>query len=299
MIEKILVIGGTGFIGFNFLKRLSKKKYQVYSISKKKVVYSKKIKNVKYLISDIKKINQLKKIQKKFDHIINLSGYVDHKNKKENDACHFQGTKNLIKVFYTKKLKSFIQIGSSLEYGKLKSPQKEKSVCKPVSIYGISKYKASKFIQEIGKKKNLPYIILRAYQVYGPYQKNDRLIPQTINACLKNKKFNCTSGNQLRDFIFIDDFCDLILKVIKKNKIRQKIFNIGSGKPISVKFIIKKIKYLTNKGSPCFGEISMRPDELLELYPSIKKIKKTFNWTPKISLNKGLKKTISFYEKQK
>ncbi len=298
MKEKILVIGGTGFIGSHVLKNLSKKKFILFSLSKKKKTNLKKIKNVKYIFKDITKINLLKKINENFDHIINLCGYVDHSDKKKNDLFHFQGTKNAVRAFNSKNLKSFIQIGSSLEYGRLKSPQREKKKCKPIGIYGSSKYKASKFIENYSLKNNLPYIILRPYQVFGPNQKKNRLIPQTIDACFKNKNFDCTSGTQLRDFIYIDDFTDLIKKIIKNNKTRKEILNVGTGKPISVKLVINKIKSLIKKGNPKFGASEMRKDEIKKLYPSIKKVKKKFHWSPKVSLLKGLKKTILSYEKK-
>lgn len=297
MREKVLIIGGTGFIGSHILKTFSNKNYKLYSLSKKKIKNFKKIKNVKYIFSDVSKLNKLKNIsEKQFDHIVNLCGYVDHKNKKENNSCHFEGSKNVAKVFNSYKLKTFIQVGSSLEYGRLKSPQKEKRLCKPIGVYGVSKYKASKFLQNFKKSKKFPYIILRPYQVYGPYQKKNRLIPLTIDACLKNQNFNCTSGKQLRDFIYIDDFCDLIVKIIKKKEIRRETFNIGSGKPVSVKFIIKKIQSLIKKGKPKFGFVKMRLDETQNLYPSIEKVKKKFGWSPKVTLIRGLKKTILSYE---
>ena len=234
--------------------------------------------------------------EKNFDHVVNLCGYIDHKNKKENNSCHFEGSKNAVKVFNSNKLKTFIQVGSSLEYGRLKSPQKEKKLCKPIGVYGISKYKASQFVQNFKKSNKFPYIILRPYQIYGPNQKKNRLIPLTIDACLRDQNFNCTLGKQLRDFIFIDDFCDLIVKIIKKKNIRRETFNIGSGKPVSVKFEIKKIQSLIKKGQPKFGFIKLRLDETQKLYPSIEKVKKKFGWSPKVNLIRGLKKTIFSYE---
>ena len=79
------------------------------------------------------------------------------------------------------------------------------------------------------------FIILRPYQVYGPYQKYDRLIPMVIKSCLKNKKFPCTEGNQERDFLYVDDFTDLIIKILRKKNFKNRIFNVGYGKPIKVK----------------------------------------------------------------
>ena len=294
MKEKILVVGGSGFIGRNLLKKISLKKYDLYSLSKQ--IPKNKIKGVRYLRCDITKfINVKKKILINFDHIINLSGYINHSDKKNNISCHYYGCKNLIDIFKKKNISTFIQVGSSLEYGDQKSPQKETKISHPKSWYGLSKYKASKYLLKIGQKLKFPYIILRPYQIYGPYQKKNRLIPQTIHSCLINKKFKCTFGNQKRDFIYIDDFIDLIKKILIKKNIRCEIFNVGSGKPISVKYVINKIKSSINSGFPQFGAIKMRKEEIKNLYPDISKVKKYFNWKPKIKLKIGLKKTIRFY----
>ena len=299
MKEKILVVGGTGFIGYHVLKNLSLKKYFLYSLSKNNPKSDRKVKNVKYIFCDIINKKDLKKrLSKNFDHIINLSGYIDHSKKKENNLYLYVGSKNLIDIFKLKEIQTFIQIGSSLEYGDLKSPQEEKRKCNPKSWYGLSKLKASKYLEKINKEYKIPYIILRPYQVYGPKQKLNRLIPQTIDSCLKNKSFKCTSGVQKRDFIYIKDFVDLIKKILQLKKIRYEIFNVGSGKPIYVKDVIKKIKTITNSGNPELGSIKMRKDEIMNLYPSIKKVKKYFNWQPKIKLNDGLKKTIKSYEER-
>lgn len=300
MKEKVLVVGGTGFIGEHILKKISPKKYLCHSISKKKIKHKKKIKGVNYLKCDISNFKELnKKISKKFDHIINLSGYVDHSNKKENMNCHFNGCKNLAKFFKNTKIKTFIQVGSSLEYGNQSSPQSENKRCMPKGSYGLSKYKASKFLKNFGKLYDFPYIIIRPYQIYGPNQKNNRLIPQTIEACLKNKKFDCTAGSQKRDFLFIDDFVDLIKKILKNKKIRKEIFNIGYGKPHSVKYVINTIKYIIGSGKPQFGNIKMRKEEINSLFPSIKKIIKKINWRPKTSFQIGIKKTIKSYARNK
>lgn len=188
-----------------------------------------------------------------------------------------------------------MQSGSSLEYGKNASPQDEKMACSPISYYGKAKYLASKFLLH-NNKYNFKVIILRLYQVYGPNQKKDRLIPMVINSFLKNKNLKCTNGKQKRDFIYIDDLINLFLKIIKTKKLNSGIFNVGSGKPVSVKIVIDNIKKFIKKGKPIYGAIKMRKDEIKNLYPKINKVKKFFNWNANITLETGLKKTIRFYE---
>lgn len=295
MKKKILITGGSGFLGSNLINSLSLKEYEVISLSHKKRSNKNYIKGVKYIFCDVSNFKQLKKkIGKKYNFIINFSGNINHKNKSETFRVHYKGLKNLIKLIDKKYLELFVQIGSSLEYGKLKSPQKENFVCKPISHYGKAKYLSSEYIL----KKLNKFLILRLYQVYGPRQKNDRLIPYVINSCLKNKKFPCTEGSQIRDFLFVDDFTDLFSKILKKRKINSGFYNVGSGNPLSVKKLIKLIVKKVKKGKPNFGKIKMRKDETTNLFPEIKKIKKHFNWRPKTNISHGLKKTISYYAKK-
>ena len=297
MKNKILIAGGTGFLGFHIIKKLPKKSFIIHSLSSRRPSKYRKLKKAKYIICNIKNKNDLKKkVREKYSYVINLSGYVDHSNKIKTKEVHYKGLKNLVDHFLSKKIDNFIQIGSSLEYGNLKSPQKEKKTGKPKGYYGLAKYQASKYIQKIHTKYNFPFTILRLYQVYGPNQKLDRLIPLTINNCLKDKKFKCSSGNQLRDFLYVDDFTNLVVKVLKK-KSKNKIFNVGYGKPNPVKKVIKLILNKIKKGQPNFGAITMRKDEIKNLYPNIGLVKNTFNWKPKKNLHDGLRKTISFYKK--
>ena len=135
------------------------------------------------------------------------------------------------------------------------------------------------------------------YQIYGPNQNNQRLIPFVINSCLKSKNFNCTSGQQIRDFLYIDDLVNLIIKILKKKLFKKKIYNAGSGEPVKIKSMIQKITDKIKKGNPNFGKIMMRKDENFKLYPDITSVKEEFNWQPKVNINEGLKKTINFYAK--
>ena len=151
-------------------------------------------------------------------------------------------------------------------------------------------------MQKTGKKKKFPFTILRLYQIYGPFQTSNRLIPIVINSCLKNQKFSCTEGNQIRDFLYVKDLIRLIIKVIKK-KPTNEIYNVGAGNKVKVKKVINTIKKIIKLGKPQFGKIKMRKDEMKNNFPDISKIKKYYNWSPEINLNLGLKKTISFYEK--
>ena len=294
--KNILIVGGTGFIGYHLVKKCLKKNLKVTCISTHKPTSKYKFQKVNYIICDIRNKKKLKKkIKPQFNYVVNLGGYVDHSKLKKTFTSHYNGCINIAEVLKTKKIECFIQIGSGLEYGKNNSPQKENLKCFPQSNYGLAKFKSSQYLLNLYKKNNFPCTIIRLYQAYGPYQKFNRLVPLVIKSCLNNESFPCTSGIQKRDILYIDDLIDLIFKIFKNKKIRGQIVNAGSGKPIKIKQLIELIKKYSKAGNPCYGKIRMRKDEILNMYPSIYKAKKVLNWRPKISIQNGIKKTINSY----
>ena len=295
----VLIIGGTGFLGNNLRIKCLKKNFKVITLSSKSSKLSNKTTTSKHIIADIsnkkvlsKKLNKIKDIH----YVVNFGGYIDHQNKTTTFKTHFFGSKNLVNYFLKKKIKRFIQIGSSMEYGKKKSPHHENYQCKPLSTYGKAKYFTTKYITKLIKNKKFPGVIIRPYQVYGPFQNSNRLIPIVINSCLKNLNFQCSSGKQYRDFLYVDDFIELVFLILTKNKLTHGIYNVGFGKPYKVKTIIKKIQKIINKGKHIFDKIPLREEENLITYPSINRAKIFLKWKPKTSLERGIKKTIKYYK---
>ena len=299
MSKSILIAGGTGFIGFHLAKKCLSLNWSVTSLSTNKPRKNRKLKKVNYKICDVSNYNQInKKIKPDYDYVVNLAGYVDHTNKPKTMKSHYIGCKNLSNFFLNSKMKKFVQIGSCIEYGKIESPQKEiKQNKKTFSIYGKAKLLSTIFLQNFYKKYNFPVTILRLYLVYGPFQDTNRVIPVTIINALKNKSFNCSNGQQLRDFTYIDDIISAIIKTLKNLKSSGEIINIGSGKPIAIKKVIIKICRLLNSGKPLFGKIDLRRDEMMKLYPNINKAKTILRWTSRTPLEVGLRKTIKFFSK--
>ena len=301
MRKKILIIGGTGFLGYHLAKKCLLKKWDVTSISTNRPKKVRFLSKVKYIILDItnKKI-LLKKIKSNYDYIVNLGGYVNHTEKLKTYQSHYNGSKNLIDFFLNKKIKSFLQVGSCVEYGKNKSPQSEKIVTNIKDLkssYGRAKLSATNYLLKKNKTDNFPGNIIRLYLVYGPRQDFNRFIPLIIKGCLGNANFPCSSGKQWRDFLYIDDAVNAIIKCLLAKNLQGEILNIGSGKPKKIKRVIHLIKGLIKLGNPSFDKIKMRSDEINSLYPNIKKANKKLDWMPKVKFNDGIAKTINFYKK--
>ena len=300
----LLVLGGNGYLGRELLSYAISLRWNIISISlnsqNHKSIKNKNVKHFKRDLSKKSKILFLKKYE--FDYVINVSGYVDHcsfATKGESIINgHLGSLINLISVLNRAKLKKFIHIGSSEEYGIENKRQNEKDRESPQTPYAFSKVAASHFLQMLYRSENFPVTILRVFLVYGPRQDNNRLVPYVINNCLKNKKFNLTDGNQIRDFTFIDDVVKATFASLKSKKANGKIYNIGTGNGYSVKNIVKLIQKMLKKGKPHFGKIKYTRKENKNLVALTDNIKKDLKWSAKTRLVDGIKITIKSYNDQ-
>ena len=295
--KSLLVIGGTGFIGYHVIKEAKKRKFRIYSLSLNYPKKNRTHKDVKYIKVNIANYFELKKkLKKNFNYIVNAGGYGNHPDfgftgdKLIRD--HFFGLQNILQVLNLKKTTKFVHIGSSSEYGKNYAPLKESLKCYPITPYSIAKFLCTNLLINIYQKEKLPITVLRLFQVYGPKQDNNRIIPFLIKKCLKNKKFPTTKGLQICDFCHIDDVVRAIFKTFKEKKTNGEIINIGSGEPVKIKKVIELVVKLTGKGKPNFGVLNYKKGTNMENYPSIRKAKEKLKWSPQIDLIQGIKKTI-------
>lgn len=300
--KRLLVVGGTGFLGYHIISKAKKKKFTITSLSKKKPKKKRYHKNIEYIYADLGNVKSLKKAlsNRKFDYVINSSGYGAHPEFNleglELFRSHFFGVINLVDLIINTKIKKFVHIGSSSEYGDISSPFSEKQNCFPKSPYGLAKFSVTKYFENIFEVYNFPVTVLRLFQVYGSKQDQNRIVPQIIKNCLSNKKFNTTKGNQRCDFCHIDDVTNAIFQTLISKKADGEIINIGSGKPISIKIVIKIIKGVIGKGQPVFGGLKYKKNMQMSNYPKITKAKKILNWKPKIKFIDGIKKIINTWE---
>lgn len=301
--EKILLLGGTGFLGKN-LKRKLVNKYSIDCIHFKKIKKIDTIKKINYIKFNLNHHSKYKKIfNKTYDYIINLSGYIDHDKKKININNifkeHFLNTYNISNFFLNKKIKKFINIGSSDEYGNItKKKFLETDREDPISIYSLGKTCSAHYLKTLYNIFKLPTVTLRIFLAYGPGQDSVRFVPYVINKCLSKKKV-IIHNNFKRDFCYVDDVVQAIILCLKSDKVNGEIFNIGSSMPISLYYLAKKISFLCNGGKIIIkGRQKNLRQQSKILVANTTKIKNILNWKPKIKLDIGLKRTINFYRSQ-
>ena len=304
-LKKLLIIGGTGFIGRHLVLAAVHKGYKTTVLSLHNVESTNRIDGVDYLISDVVNYNLLKKTLsgKVFTHVVNLGGYINHARFKDGGRqildAHFLGLQNLVELLDWNALKMFVQIGSSDEYGDAPAPQGENIREKPISSYSLGKLAASQMLQMLHRTEDFPAVILRLFLVYGPGQDSQRFIPQIINGCLNKETFATSHGQQLRDFCYIDDVIKGIILALDNNKSCGEIINIASGKKVKIHSVIEEIVKIIGSGIPKYGEVAYRKGENMSLYANVTKARELLNWQADTSLSEGITKTIEYYEKNR
>jgi dTDP-glucose 4,6-dehydratase len=259
-----LITGGSGFIGTNFCQLLSQK-YKVINLDKLSYCSVpekyKKInkKNYKFIKSDISNTRIIKKIFHKYkiDFLVNFASesHVDRSidNPKKFIGDNINSTLSLLSTLKNLKDKNklknnfkFIHISTDEVYGSSFVPLNEKSKLRPNSPYSSSKASIDNILRSYGKTYNLPYIICRPCNNFGPYQFLEKFVPTIITKISKNKKIPLYGdGNNFREWINVEDTCKAILKICLKSKIYE-IYNVGSSvrlKNIDLCKIIYKAKF--------------------------------------------------------
>jgi len=286
-LNRVLIIGGSGFIGHNLANLLVKKKFKVTSISIKGKNNNKFNKKVNYIKGDICNLTFLKKIKFKFDYVINASGYYKTKQtfqykKKLNE--NFNALKNILDILKKKNIKKFIQIGSSAEYENLKSPLKENFKCNPKNIYGIHKLKCTRYCMNFYKFNKLPITIIRIFSIYGE-ENNKGFIRFLFSKSINKQKTLIRNSNDTRDFLNIKELSLIIFKIMNTKKSDGEIINIGSGQPIKLKKIINFVNKISKTG---YLKYSKKEYPELDIYPDISKLKKIIKNKINFNLNKDL-----------
>lgn len=302
MNKKLLIVGGTGFIGSHLVDEALKKKFKVFVIYKKKYDFKKLKKNVSYLQCDLSNKKKLRDIliKKKFQYVINAAGYIDHVEVNNIISSHLIGVQNLISILNENKyIKKFIQLSTSDVYAESNLKKKEDSPLKPNSIYSYSKLSTEIFLETLFNLHNFPFVCYRIFLCYGSNQKNDRLIPYIISNALDKKPINILHPNQERDFIHIDEISKVIISSLTKKGLDGKIINLASGKGTKISTIVKLICNYIGYNEFKLNKTNAKKISNMKLVADISKAKLLIGWQPKNHLQKDIKKTIDQYIKFK
>ena len=314
--KKIVVTGGSGFIGSNLIKFLLKKKYFVinidclkYSANPYNTKNLNKNKNYVFFKLDLNNKNKIVKILKKYkpEGIFNLAAetHVDRSIDNPYNFIHSNilGTYNLLESIlkYKKKIK-LVHISTDEVYGDvLVGRSDEEYPYKPSSPYSSSKASSDHLVRAYIRTYKIPAIISNCCNNYGPNQFPEKLIPKLIFNIINNKPLPIYGkGKNSREWMHVQDHCEALLMIYIKGKIGES-YNIGSGVNIKNIDIAKKLlRIAKNKSSKISEKVKIkfikdRPGHDFRYALNNKKILKKLGWKTKISLHDGLLQTFNWY----
>lgn len=300
--KRVLITGGSGFIGKHLQNKLSDYG-AIISIIDKNPVY---IKSTNVIQSDISKDVNLKSAIRDIspEVVFHLAAYIDRTSEfniiRKMIEVNLVGTLNLFESLKdSSSCKSIIIAGTSEEYGNNQVPFKENYREDPVSPYSFSKVSISYLSKTLFNVYKFPIVVLRPTLAYGPGQEETMFIPALIKTLLRNERFLITPGEQTRDFIYIDDLVEAYIKAGISEGYFGEIFNIGSGKAYKIKAVANRIASFLNKESLLeVGAKDYRKAEIMSYYADISKAKSCLNWMPQIDIEEGLKRTIESYSNE-
>jgi dolichol-phosphate mannosyltransferase len=304
----ILIIGASGFIGSNILRKVLAEREDVFGTSfsgsgwRLDDIPTSSIIHTNILFEDSIQ-DTLKKVCPKT--IFDCSSFGAYSFESDFRLIHmtnYTSLINMLEIISTLDIHSYIHAGTSSEYGLNSSEPSENENLIPNSHYSISKAAASGVIQYYGKIKNVPILNLRIYSAYGPYEDSSRLIPHLCLEAGKKRLPLFANKNTPRDFIHIDDVVNAFIFAannINKNCYGESI-NIGTGKETTLLELANLSKKIFSiPGTPEFSQSIAREWDTESWFGDITKAKMLINWEPSIELKEGLIKTEEWWRSLK
>ncbi|RZD39587.1 MAG: dTDP-glucose 4,6-dehydratase [Thaumarchaeota archaeon] len=309
---KLLVTGGFGFIGSNFiLKNLAEhQKWEItnldamlYGSNENNLTSIENNQNYKFVEGNISDYGLMKKLISEHDVIINFAAesFVD---RSISDAKPFldsnvNGVFTILEILKNTK-KKFIHISTDEVYGSLTNESaKEDFRFNPSSPYSATKASAELLINAYYKTYDCNCIITRCTNNYGPRQFPEKFIPKSIILANLNKSIPIYgTGKNIRDWLFVDDHCDAITYVLEKGEI-GKSYNISANNEIDNLTIVNEILSIMDKSTDLIEFVEDRPGHDFRYSMDSSLIRKEIGWMPKVEFKKGLEKTVQWYLENK
>lgn len=319
--EKVLITGGAGFIGFHLSKKLLENNYFVVAIDNMNDYYDvdlkkarldilKEYKNFSFYKIDISNKSDLLDLfsDNKFDIVINLAAQagvrysIDHPD--SYIFSNIVGFFNILECCRTYPVKHLLFASSSSIYGKNNSiPYKTNdNVDKPVSLYAATKKSDELMAYAYSNLYNIKVTALRFFSVYGPYGRPDMAYFSFTNNIINNKEIKLfNNGDMYRDFTYVLDVVEAVYRLLDKIPLKDglgvyyKVYNIGNNNPVKISYLVEILeKELGKKANIKY--LPMQPGEVYQTYADISEIKKDISFVPNTSIEDGLHQFVKWYE---
>jgi dTDP-glucose 4,6-dehydratase len=307
---KLLVTGGLGFIGSNFIIKILEQKsdFEVVNVDaqlsgadKRNLSRIENNKNYQFVNGNITNKRLMEELISKCDAVVNFAAesFVDRSINNADPflVSNIRGTFTILDII-TKQKKRMIHISTDEVFGSLsKGSADEQTKFNPSSPYAATKAAAELLINSFSVTHNSDVVITRCTNNYGPRQFPEKLIPKTIILAKQGRNIPIYgNGKNLRDWIFVDEHCDAVYEILINGKSGQA-YNISANNEISNIQIVNKILEIMDKSDDLIEFVEDRPGHDQRYSLDSSKIKNELGWSTKINFEEGIRKTIEWYEK--
>lgn len=296
MKQKVLITGGTGFIGRNVVNQLLKKEYEVHSLVFPPFAPEQDgLFQYEMNLMDTKAVDEFLK-EHKFENLIHLAWYVGKGCQTSTINLDWVTVSlNLLKSFQENGGKKVLYTGSVSEYDyKYGYMTEDFTPLNNEYLYGKSKAALYSMVKEFCTLTKLDFKWARLFNVYGPNERDARLMPSVIISMLKGEDVKVSTCEKYQDYLHVEDIAAGIISLFESDV--QNAVNICSGEPIKLRTIVEKIAELTDfKGNILWGAVPTYFEEPLVVGNNLK-LKNEVGFIPKYSLDEGLKQTINWWK---
>ena len=317
--KTILITGGAGFIGSNFVHHLYNKYPDYRILVLDALTYAGSVQNLpeggfdsnrfEFWYGNVMNADLVDSLVAQANVVFHFAAeshvtrsIFDNRLFFETDVLGTQVVANAI-LRYKKQIELFVHISTSEVYGSaLSERMDEDHPLNPMSPYAAAKCGADRLVYSYWQTYGIPAVIVRPFNNYGPSQHLEKVVPRFITSCLLGEPLTVHGdGSARRDFLFVSDHCDALDKIMHtdQSKLAGQVLNLGTARDVSVLEIAEAVKRINDNPESPIQFIGDRPGQVFRHTCNSDKASKLLNWRPLISFDEGMLKTFKWYEEHK
>ena len=313
--KTILVTGGAGFIGSNFVRHLYNKYPEYRLLVVDALTYAGNVQNCpqgamgsgryEFWYGDVGNGELMDTLVGQSDVVVHMAAeshvtrsIYDNKLFFETDVLGTQAVANAI-VKHRDRVERFVHISTSEVYGSAEEEKmSEEHPLNPMSPYASAKCGADRLVYSYWATYDIPAVIVRPFNNYGPYQHLEKAVPRFITSCLLKEPLTVHGdGSAARDWIFVEEHCEALDRLLHADveKIKGQVMNIGTGRHLSVLEVAEAVLRAMGPSDSQIQFIADRPGQVFRHTCDSSKMRRLLDWEPRLSFEEGLERTVRWY----